>query len=57
LLAVQVNNLGKDYLDKRPSLINAVTLEDIKKVAKKLLRPEALTVVIVGQPKGIKPTP
>jgi zinc protease len=57
LLAVQVNNLGKDYLDKRPSLINAVTLADIKRVAKKLLRPEALTVVIVGQPKGIKSTP
>ena len=56
LLAVQVNNLGKDYLDKRPSLINAVTLGDIKRVAKKLLRPEALTVVIVGQPKGIKST-
>ncbi len=57
LLAVQVNNLGKDYLDKRASLINAVTLADIKRVARKLLRPEALTVVVVGQPKGIKPTP
>ena len=57
LLAVQVNNLGEDYLDKRPSLINAVTQADIKRVAKKLLRPEALTVVIVGQPKGIKSTP
>lgn len=57
LLAVQINNLGKDYLDKRPSLINAVTLADIKRVAKKLLRPEALTVVIVGQPKGIQSTP
>jgi zinc protease len=57
LLAVQANNLGKDYLDKRPSLINAVTLGDIKRVAKKLLRPEALTAVIVGQPKGIKPRP
>ena len=57
LLAVQINNLGKDYLDKRSSLINAVTLADIKRVAKKLLRPKALTVVIVGQPKGIKPTP
>jgi zinc protease len=57
LLAVQVNNLGKDYLDKRSGLINAVTRADIKRVAKKLLRPEALTVVIVGQPIGIKPTP
>ena len=57
LLAVQVNKLGKDYLDMRASLINAVTLEDIKRVARKLLRSEALTVVIVGRPVGIKPTP
>ena len=57
LLAVQVNKLGKDYLDMRASLINAVTVEDIKRVARKLLRSEALTVVIVGRPVGIKPTP
>ena len=57
LLAVQVNNLGKDYLTKRAGLINAVTLSDIKRVAREILRPGALSVVIVGQPKGIKSVP
>ena len=57
LVSVQANNLGIDYLSKRSSLINDVTLSDIKRVAPKLLRPEALTVLIVGQPKGIKQTP
>jgi len=57
LLAVQRDNLGLDYIDKRNSLIEAVTLEDAKRVAKKLYDPDALTVVIVGPalpPAGTK---
>ncbi|MBK19775.1 MAG: peptidase M16 [Rhodospirillaceae bacterium] len=57
LLAVQINHLGIDYLKNRPKFINAVTVADIKRVAQKLLRSSALTVVVVGQPKGIKSTP
>jgi len=53
LLAIQVNNLGKNYFYKRKKLIDAVSVKDIKRVAKSLLRPEDLTIVIVGQPKGI----
>lgn len=48
LLAVQRDNLGLDYIDKRNSLIEAVTLEDAKRVSKRLYNPDALTVVIVG---------
>lgn len=48
LLAVQRDNLGLDYVDKRNSLIEAVTLEDAKRVAKRLYDPDGLTVVIVG---------
>jgi zinc protease len=48
LLAVQRDNLGLDYIDKRNSFIEAVTLEDAKRVAKRLYNPDALTVVIVG---------
>jgi len=48
LVAVQKDNLGADFLDKRNSYINAVTLEDTKRVAAKLYQPEALTVVVVG---------
>ena len=58
LLAVQKDNLGLDYIDKRNSLINAVTLADAKRVAKRLYDPDGLTVVIVGPaPKPAKATP
>ncbi|MDP6874680.1 MAG: pitrilysin family protein [Alphaproteobacteria bacterium] len=53
LLAIQRENLGIDYLDRRASLINAVTMEDIRRVAKRLLRPENLLIVVVGQPAGL----
>jgi zinc protease len=56
LLQVQRDNLGIDYLDRRSSLIDAVTLEDVQRVAKRLLDPAALLTVVVGQPEGIEPT-
>jgi zinc protease len=33
-----------------------VTLEDVQRVAKRLLDPAALLTVVVGQPEGIEPT-
>ncbi|MDA1325459.1 MAG: pitrilysin family protein [Proteobacteria bacterium] len=57
LLAVQINRLGIDYLNSRDALINKVTVEDIKRVAKRLLKADALTVVVVGKPKGLESTP
>ncbi|MDX2142206.1 MAG: pitrilysin family protein [Rhodospirillaceae bacterium] len=51
LLAVQKDNLGLDYLDKRNSYIEAMTLADAKRVAAKLYAPDELTVVVVGPPK------
>ncbi len=53
LLAIQRENLGIDYMDRRASLINAVTMADIRRVAKRLLRPENLLIVVVGQPVGL----
>ena len=53
LLGIQQNNLGIDYIEKRNDLINAVTVEDAKRVAKRLVQPESLTVSIVGRPQGI----
>ena len=48
LLAVQKDKLGLDYIDKRNSLIESVTLADAKRVAKRLYDPDGLTVVVVG---------
>ena len=56
LLGIQMENLGTDYLDKRNSYIEAVTLEDARRVARRLLDAQALTVVVVGQPEGLAPT-
>jgi len=51
LLGIQLDDLGSDYFDNRNSYIEAVTQEDIKRVAADLLQPERLITVVVGQPE------
>jgi len=53
LLGIQQENLGIEYIARRNGLIKAVTAEDAKRVAKRLINPEALTISIVGRPEGI----
>lgn len=53
LVFAQEENLGIDYINRRNELIDAVTLEDIKRVAAGLLDADALSVVVVGQPEGL----
>lgn len=50
LVSIQLDDLGIDYLDRRAALIEAVSLEDVRRIAKRLLDPDALTFVVVGQP-------
>ncbi|MDK9698043.1 MAG: insulinase family protein [Siculibacillus sp.] len=47
LLAIQVDDLGIDYIDKRNALIEKVTIDDVRRVAGRLFA-DAPTVVIVG---------
>ncbi|MEK1891064.1 MAG: pitrilysin family protein [Phyllobacterium sp.] len=49
LVGLQDENLGRDYIDKRADLINAVTLDEVKAAAKKLLSTEP-AILIVGPP-------
>lgn len=56
LLGVKQDGLGIDYLDRRAELINGVTAQDVARVATRLLRPDALSTVLVGAPEGIEPT-
>jgi len=51
LISMQTEGLGIDYLQKREELINAVTLDDVKAVARQLLGVEP-TVVVVGPAKS-----
>lgn len=52
LLQYQLDNLGIDYIEKRNGLIDAVTLEDAKRVSKRLWDQPFLKVVVgrVAQP-------
>ncbi|HEX6971288.1 MAG TPA: insulinase family protein, partial [Limnochordia bacterium] len=56
LTAIQLDGLPIDYMAKRNDYIEAVTLEDVRRVAKRLLDPARLIVVVVGEPDGITPT-
>lgn len=49
LTSMQLYGLGDDYLDKRNDYFRSVTLEDVNRVAAKLLATEPL-VVLVGDP-------
>ncbi len=57
LMQLRVQDLGIDYLDRRTALINAVTLDDAKRVSARLLDPANLTTVMVGKPEGFDPAP
>ena len=54
LLGIQEENLGIDYVKKRNSLVEAVTLEDVKRVARRLIDADGLVFTVVGKPEGIK---
>jgi len=53
LVAIQMDNLGRDYLERRSSLIQNITIDDIKRVARKLLDNKSLLFVVVGEPSGL----
>ena len=52
-LSAQLNyfqqlGLGIDYLDKRAGLIDAITLGDVRRAARRLCDPSKLTIVVAG---------
>lgn len=49
LLSLQQEDLGIDYMERRDAIIDAVTLDDVKAAAKKLLSAEP-AVLVVGPP-------
>ncbi|MDA7947333.1 MAG: insulinase family protein [Hyphomicrobiaceae bacterium] len=54
LLWIQIEDLGLDYIDTRNSKIEAITLDDVRRVAKRLLNADGLIVTIVGKPEGVE---
>lgn len=56
LVGMQMDDLTPDYITTRNAKIEAVTLEDVERVAADLLKPEELLFVVVGQPEGLEAT-
>ncbi len=52
LVHIQLDELGIDYINVRNDLIEAVTVEDARRAAARLLGDGALLVTIVGEPEG-----
>ncbi|MCZ6886126.1 MAG: pitrilysin family protein [Alphaproteobacteria bacterium] len=57
LVGIQLEKMGLDYLDRRNAMIAAVTMKDVRRVARQLFHPDDLTISIVGRPKGVIPRP
>ena len=55
LTGIQLERLGIDYVHNRNGIINNVSLKDIKRVAKRILDVDKLTLVVVGQPGEVTP--
>lgn len=57
LVGMQLDHLPLDYINTRNAKIEAVTMDEIRRVAARLFQPDALHFVVVGQPEGLKQTP
>ena len=53
LVQMQFENLGMDYLMRRNDYIEAVTLKDTLRVARRLLHPDRMRVIVVGDPEDL----
>ncbi len=56
MVGMQMQGLPIDYIATRNDKVNAVTLEDVNRVASELLDPEGLHFTVVGKPVGLDTT-
>lgn len=54
LMSMSVLGLDADFLDRRNAYVEAVTLDDVRRVAAELFDPDALIFVVVGEPQGLE---
>ncbi len=57
LVGMQMIGLPADYPATRNDRVNAVTMDDIKRVAARLFKSDELHFVVVGQPDGLQTSP
>lgn len=53
LVGLQMIGLPRDYVVNRNAYVEAVTSEDVQRVAGRLMDADALTFVVVGEPEGL----
>lgn len=53
LVGLQVADLGKDYPLTRNDKMMAVTIEEVNAMARRLIRPDDLHIIVVGKPEGL----
>ena len=56
LVGMQMDGLPIDYIKTRNAQVEAVTLDDVRRVAGQLIKPDQLHFVVVGQPVGVVST-
>ncbi|MBV8187759.1 MAG: insulinase family protein [Alphaproteobacteria bacterium] len=55
LHSMQVDQLPPNQLERRAALIDAVTIGDVQRLARRLLDQDRMITVVVGQPVGLSP--
>lgn len=55
-VGMQLDGLPVEYIANRNEMVEAITLDEINRVAREWLDPERLTFVVVGQPEGLEST-
>lgn len=53
LLGLKMDDFGPDYVETRNKQIEAVTMDDVKRVAARLLKADDLIITVVGKPVGL----
>jgi zinc protease len=53
LLWMMHEHMGIDYPERRNAMIEAVSMEDVRRAAKRLLKVDDLFITVVGKPKGL----
>jgi zinc protease len=57
MVGMQMIGLPSDYIATRSARVEAVSMEDVKRVAGELLDPDGLRFVVVGKPVGLETGP
>lgn len=54
LVGLQATGLGADYIKTRNERMMAVTIEEVNAMARRLIDPAALHIIVVGKPVGLE---